>query len=263
MPKPRLLDLPGSCNLRDFGGYATVDGRAVRTGRLYRSGVLARLTPEAVATLRGLDVRAVCDLRRTDERRLNPNPSVGDRCRAFEWDTAQETSPIRSRSFAESPSVEAARAAMVEMYERLPFVLQPRLAGSFAAISHAGEGATIIHCSAGKDRTGVAVALVLHVLGVPRETIVADYLYTNEAVDLEAQLLGHRDEGLGLSAEAAPILALPAYARRALLDADPSYLDAAFAAIESRYASVECYLAGELGVGAATIDGLRHTLLAD
>lgn len=261
MTQPRVFDLPGSCNLRDFGGYDTTDGRRVRAGRLLRSGVLHKLTPAAVAELRAMDVRAVCDLRRAEERRLHPNPVFGDACRTFEWDSAVESSPIRERSFAESPSLEDARRAMVGMYERLPYLLQPRLAGAFAAIAHAGEGAALIHCSAGKDRTGVAVALVLEVLGVPRETIVADYVYTNEATDLAAQLLGDGAPGAGLAATAAPILALPTLARTAVLEAHPSYLAAAFAAIDARHGSVERYLREELQLDAALPAELRRRLL--
>lgn len=262
MPVPRVLDLPGSCNLRDFGGYATSDGHRVRSGRLYRSGALSRLTPAAVAALHELGVRAVCDLRRTEERRLHPNPSLGVRCRAFEWETATEISPIRDRGFAESPTVETARAAMIEMYEHLPFRLQPRLAGAFAAILHAGEGATLVHCAAGKDRTGVAVALVLSALGVPRESIVADYVYTNSAVDLEALFCSMRtDEDTGPATDASAIRALSPVARRAVLDAHPSYLAATFASIETRHGSVERYLAEELALGPGVLSDLRRALL--
>ncbi len=91
----------------------------------------------------------------------------------------------------------AVHAAMLTMYERLPFGLQPRLAGVFAALDHAAPGAAIVHCTAGKDRTGVAVALVLESLGVRREAIVEDYTLTNTAVDLRSQLLGPGWHGRG------------------------------------------------------------------
>jgi protein-tyrosine phosphatase len=261
MNRPRVLALEGSCNLRDFGGLATTDGRHVREGRLLRSGVLHRLTPSAVDALRAMDLRSVCDLRRTEERQLHPNPAFGDACRAFEWDSRVESSPMRERGFAASPTLEDARAAMVGMYQRLPYVLQPRLAGAFAAIAHAGHGATLIHCSAGKDRTGVAVALVLEMLGVPREAIVADYVYTNEAVDLAEQLLGDGTAGAGLAATAAPILALPPVARAAMLEAHPTYIAAAFAAIEARHGTVERYLLDELRLDATLPVELRRRLL--
>jgi protein-tyrosine phosphatase len=261
MPSPRVLDLPGSCNLRDFGGYATRDGSHVRRGRLFRSGVLNRLAPAAVRTLQSLPLRAVCDLRRTEERRLHPNPDFGPTVRTFEWEATAETSPVRHRRFAESASIEEGRAAMVAMYRRMPFLLQVRLAGVFEALAHADDGAVVVHCSAGKDRTGVAVALVLEALAVPRETVVADYVLTNTAVDLRRQLLGEGATGVGISATADPIRALPPLAREAVLDAHPCYVLAALEAIEARHGCVERYLHDELGVDASLLARVRTNLV--
>src|SRR5262245_13765367 len=127
MSRARILDLAGSCNFRDCGGYLAADGRRLRWGRLYRSGSLGRLTSEAVEILRGLDVRAVCDLRRNDERAHFPNPAFGDRVRIYQWDTASEASPIGSRRFVQSASTDDAHESMLDLYRRLPYVLQPRL----------------------------------------------------------------------------------------------------------------------------------------
>lgn len=253
----RLLPLEGACNFRDFGGYPTTAGRPVRWRRLFRSGVMTRLQPGAIAAMRDLDIRAVCDLRRTDERQRHPNPSFGPGVRQFEWDTLVETSPIRKPEFARSASIDEARAAMVGMYERIPYVLQPRLAGTFTALAQVEEGGFVVHCSAGKDRTGVAVALVLEVLGVPRDVVVADYVLTNEAVDLEAQLLGTGGSGVGLAETSAPILALPPIARTAVLDAHESYIRASLETIEARHGSVQAYLRDELGLPPELPDLLR------
>ena len=261
MPATRLLRLPGSCNLRDFGGYATADGRRVPRGRLLRSGLLDGLAPEAVAALEALPLRAVCDLRRVEERRLRPNPAFDSAVRLHAWEATAETSPIRDPRFAGSGSLAEARVAMVEMYRRIPFVLQPRLAGVFGALAETDTGATLVHCSAGKDRTGVAVALVLESLGVPRATVLADYALTNDAVDLRAQLLDRRAPGLGLAATRDPLLALSAPALEAVLDAHPDYLRAALEAIEARHGSLERYLLDELALAPALLAHLRSTLL--
>jgi protein-tyrosine phosphatase len=257
----RVLSLEGGCNFRDCGGYETTDGARVRWGRLYRSGVMARLSPAAAARVQALGVRSVCDLRRTAERALHPNPSFGAGVRRFEWDSEQESSPIRDRAFADSDDVASVRAAMLRMYERLPFGLQPRLAGVFAALDHAGEGATIVHCTAGKDRTGVAVALVLESLGVRRDAIVDDYTLTNTAVDLRAQLLGRGGTGAGLAATAEPILALSSTAQDAMLAARPEYIQASLDAIEASHGSVRRYLLDELAIEPAVLDRLRERLL--
>lgn len=261
-PSP-VYALAGSCNLRDVGGIPALDGRRVRRGRLLRSGVLTRLAPSAVRELQALPVRAVCDLRRTEERERHPNPSFGADVQRYEWDSTVGTSPIRDPGFVRSDSVEAARAAMQAMYRRIPFVLQSRFAGAFAALAHARDGATIVHCSAGKDRTGVAIALILEALGVFRELVVADYVLTRQAVDLRRELLGDDATGAGLAANAEPFRALPDYALDAVLDARPEYILAALDAVEGRHGSVERYLLDELGLAPSLLADVRECLLED
>lgn len=262
MTSARVLDLDGSCNFRDCGGYETRDGARLRWGRLYRSGLMARMTPAATARLGSLGVRAVCDLRRTKERSHHPNPALGPGVRVFEWDIPAELSVGSRLDFAGWTDAQAAHAAMVRFYGELPYVLQPRLAGTFAAIEHAaGEGATIVHCSAGKDRTGVAIALVLESLGVPRETILEDYMLTATAVDLRQQLLGRGASGLGLAATPTRLLQLPPHSLQALLGVHPDYLQASLAAIEARHGSVRRYLQDELGVTTATVGRVQELLL--
>jgi protein-tyrosine phosphatase len=254
--------LAGSCNLRDVGGLPTVDGRRVRRGRLLRSGVLTRLTPAAVRELQALPVRAVCDLRRTEERERHPSPSFGPDVQRFEWDSTVGTSPIREPGFVRSDSVEAARGAMVAMYRRIPFVLQSRFAGAFRALAQvARDGATIVHCSAGKDRTGVAVALILETLGVPRDDVVADYVLTRQAVDLRRELFGEDATGAGLTANSEPFRALPEFALDAVLDARPEYILAALEAVEARHGTIERYLNDELKLAPTMLADLRECLL--
>jgi protein-tyrosine phosphatase len=261
MNNVRVLPLEGSCNFRDCGGYETIDGTRVRWGRLYRSGLMSRLSPAAAAQLQSLGVRAVCDLRRTAERALHPNPAFDSGIRRFEWDSEQESSPIRDRTFADSGDAAGVHAAMLTMYQRLPFVLQPRLAGVFAALDHAEQGATIVHCTAGKDRTGVAIALVLESLGVRRDAIVDDYTLTNTAVDLRAQLLGRNAIGAGLATTADGILALSPTAQAAVLSARPEFILASLDTIEFRHGSVRRYLLDELQIEPAVLDRLQRRML--
>ena len=261
MSPTRVLPLAGGCNFRDCGGYETHDGAHVRWGRLFRSGLMSRLSPAATTQVQALGVHSVCDLRRTAERLLHPSPSFGTEVRRFEWDTAQESSPIREREFARSDDAAGVHAAMVAMYERLPYGLQPRLAGVFAALDHAQQGATIVHCTAGKDRTGVAVALVFEALGVRREAIVEDYTLTNTAVDLRAELLGRAGSGAGLATTSDSLLALTPTALSAVLAARPEYLLASLGAIEARHGSVRGYLLQELALEPALLERLRQRLL--
>lgn len=263
MTPTRVLPLAGGCNFRDCGGYETLQGARVRWGRLYRSGVLYGLSADATASIEALGLRAVCDLRRNAERARYPNPAFGPLVRRFEWDTGLEASPLQDRDLAGEDAAAQARARMLHMYARMPFALQPRFAGVFEALAHAGEGATVVHCMAGKDRTGVAVALVLATLGVPRELILADYALTNEAVDLRSQIMQRKAAGAGLTSGAEPLLALSQAALDAVLAASPEYLLASFEAIEARHGSVDAYVSDELAVPASTLARLRSTLLED
>jgi protein-tyrosine phosphatase len=262
MTKVRTLPLQGGCNFRDFGGYPALDGATVRWGRLYRSGILSRLTPDDVGAVSALGVRVICDLRRAEERARHPNPDFGAHVARLQWETGQETSPLRAASFAHSASRAEAHAAMLTMYMRLPFVLQPRIAGAFAGLQDCGDGAYIVHCAAGKDRTGIVAALILSALGVSRELVVEDYVLTNTAVDLRQQLLGQAGTGIGIAATAEPLLALSDSARAAILAAEPDYILASIESIESRHGSIAKYLETALGVDAAAVARLRDSLLA-
>lgn len=261
MSRDRTESLQGGCNFRDFGGYATTDGGVVRWGRLFRSGVLSRLTTADIEAIRRHDLRVVCDLRRQDERNDSPNPDFGPHVLRLQWDEAQEISPVRSAGFAGSGTRAEAHAAMVQMYRRLPFVLGPRIAGAFAGLRRCADGGYLVHCSAGKDRTGIVAALILTALGVPRDTVVEDYALTNTVVDLREQLLGASGAGIGIAPTAKPILALSEAARAAVLAAEPDYILASLASIEARHGSVAEYLAAEIGIDAEAIGQLRTALV--
>ncbi len=127
-------------------------------------------------------------------------------------------------------------------------------------MEHARDGATIVHCMAGKDRTGVAIALVLAALGVRREAIIEDYVLTNSAVDLRAQLLGRQATGAGLATSGDSLLALSPTALEAVLAARPEYLSASLQSIEARCGSIAGYLRDELAVAEQTLQQLRASL---
>jgi protein-tyrosine phosphatase len=155
----RLLPLERGSNFRDLGGYPAGDGKHVRWGIIYRTAAMPMLTENDYRYLGKLGIKADVDLRSTDEQVIAPDP--------FPQHTG-------SRYFSNQYSFAAPRE-----YPDLPTTLAPQFRTLFRELLRR-DGAVVFHCSAGQDRTGVAAALVLSALGVPRNEIVQDYLISTQ-----------------------------------------------------------------------------------
>ena len=155
-----------------------------------------------------------------------------------------------------------AQKVMVDLYRNMPIWLEHRLRGVF---EHLASGCVplLFHCSAGKDRTGLTAALVLHSLGVERETILADYALTNEAVDLLQFVLKNNKFGAGLATHDHPVMKMPADVRDALMRAETAYLEAAFEQIENDYRSIDNFLCERFGITAELRHSMRDALLTE
>ncbi len=255
----RLLNFDGIHNFRDLGGYRSGDGRSVRWGRLYRSGTLHGASDADLETLQRLQLAYLVDFRSDVEKREEPN----------------RLPDPRGFTLVEIPILDEGNAALVgELIERVEtgdfsgfdadaFMLQAnhQFAGQFAPefsrFVHqvlAAEGRPVAwNCSAGKDRTGFAAAVLLRILGVPPETVVEDYL-ASSAPSLESrrsQLLLLR---LFKGREAADQLGR-------MLGVDAAWLGAAFEEIDARWGSFERYVSEGLGLTPAEVDRLRNHLL--
>lgn len=254
----RLVPLEGAHNFRDLGGYETTDGKRVKWGVLYRSDALGKLTDDDIATLSRLRLRRVVDFRSELERdhepdRLpeNPGPIVA-------W------SPISGDVLdpAELQQMILSGDATEEEMSRLLVVANQSFISEFSDVyanflrnlAQDENLPTLFHCTAGKDRAGFGAALALMAVGVPRETIMQDYLKTN------AYTAEHTESRLQLIRWASLFRADPA-AIRPLLEARPEYLRAAFDTIDARYGSTEAYLREGLGIDAETQAQLRAKLL--
>ncbi len=227
----------GVTNFRDFGGHVTSDGKRVATGRLFRSAHYSGVTPDDVAALDRLGVKLLLDLRLKPEREQYPNRWTPARVlfRDPDHPVARPADPT-----ALERTAEYSRNAMREAYARHPY--DPRFIYMFRELFDvlAQEGGpVIIHCAAGKDRTGIACALVLDALGVERETIFEDYLRTNDSLDRVARAkLVRARLGAHLTDEAvAPLIGV-----------ERSYLQSAIDVMEARSGSLSGYVRSELGV---------------
>ena len=243
----RILNLEGGCNFRDLGGYRSHDGRELKWGLVFRTGVLSYFTTNDHEQLHRLRVRAICDLRRAEEREREPTRWPDMNTRYLSWDDGSAPPTIRSIAVNHPYTAAGMHAAMIDLYRALPAWMAPRLRTMFERIAD-GDVPILIHCAAGKDRTGIAIALLLTVLDVPHETIVQDYLLTNDAGDLVQFILTRHEAQLGVAVGKHPLLTLPEDIRDVLFAAHLDYLQAAFDHIARDHGTVAEYLRTQVGV---------------
>jgi protein-tyrosine phosphatase len=229
----RHLNLAGASNFRDLGGYAARDGRAVRWRQIFRSNHLGHVTDPDIEILRGLGLRSAFDFRGTEER-------VAAMCMLKE--IAVHSLPIeptvvaalRARLATGVPLSSAdALEVMRGSYRDYVHNNTPRFRALFAHLLE-DSAPLVIHCTAGKDRTGFACALILHALGVPENVIAQDYLLTNRFY--------RRDPAASSD--------LPDDVSKVLGTVETSFLAAAFDAIGADYGDLERYFSEGLGLGA-------------
>ena len=255
------IELDGVINFRDFGGGAGAGGRRIRDGRLFRSGHHAAATDADLERLAALGFTLFVDLRRPPERARDParRPAAA-RARVLEHQGPTEQLVAPHLTFLAEPGATPARVSeqMTVGYRGYPF--DPHYVAvyrDYFALLTEVDGPVLVNCHAGKDRTGFLCALTLHVLGAPREEIWADYLATNRHNRADARL-GEMATQFEQTHGHAPSEAL----LRAMLSADPAWLDAAFAAIAEKHGDTDAYLAEVIGVTPVVRDAIRERLLA-
>lgn len=251
----RVLPLEGGQNFRDLGGYRTADGRHVKWGLLYRSGAMNGLTDGDFAKLEARGIRTVCDFRSTRERTGAP-VRWPDKTKPAVF--ADDYSMDRDFAGLMRPNLtgEQAADAMTAAYAQMPMRFASQYRRMFGELV-AGRVPLAFNCSAGKDRTGIAAALILTTLGVPYPTVVEDYLLSNRHYD-------PRKGASGTAADdqtAAFMKRLPPDALKALMGVDQRYLDAAFATMRAQPGGFDGYLRNQLGLDAAALKALRTRYL--
>jgi protein-tyrosine phosphatase len=244
----RRLPFEGARNFRDLGGYPSSDGKRTRWRLVFRSGSLHNLTARDLDGFAGLGVRAVFDLRGDTERSLEPDPVPSVHLPVLDERADQDGAGLlRARS------CEDAEAAMFRicwgMLERRAVVFGQLM----AALAAPANLPAVVHCAGGKDRTGIAAALLLGALGVDRATVLADYCLTGQVASAEAQSFMTALAAAGISAEAAAVI----------LGAPPGPMARALEELDSRYGGTEAYLLGPAGVPREVLRRLRELLTED
>lgn len=256
----RRLPFEGIDNFRDYGGYPARRGGRLRRGLLFRSGQHVGATDGDLARLAALGLEAVADLRGQSERVVAPcrrPDGFAARVYRIETETAGLLAPHVDAARAAGPDFDA-HAMMLSGYRAMPFraSLMPALAAYFEMLEvHAGP--TLVHCAAGKDRTGLAVALMQAALGVHDDDVIADYLLSNDSDDAEERFA----RGVQLLRGTFGVR-LPEAQMRMILSVRPEFLEAALAAIRERHASIGAYLEERLGVTAARVEAIAARILA-
>jgi protein-tyrosine phosphatase len=247
----RTLKLESVNNLRDIGGYQTCDGHRVKWGRVYRAGNLSRINDPDLQYLAGLGINLVCDLRATAEMKDSPDrlpPGCGYlHLPVYEDEFFRAITKVllfRRHELGDALGrgylnwLETGAQAYGQLIERL---------------ADPASLPVIIHCTAGKDRAGIGIAILLSLLGVPEETIVADYSLTNQAFErlyqefVEADLLSR--------------LGIPNEELQIMLAANPDWIKRTLDLIHTRYVDAATYLHQVAGLSQPKIQAIRHNLL--
>jgi protein-tyrosine phosphatase len=231
----RKVQLQGAVNFRDVGGYATTDGHHVKWGKIYRSADLSKLTEADLAELNKRNINYDVDLRGRPEAaqapdKLNPNTNY------ILCPAGSDSVVMMAKQFAAHKNVDS----IMNVFYSNTLYLKDRYTPFFNKLLVLPDDQSLVfHCTAGKDRTGIAAALLLYALGVPYETIVDDYTATNYYRQSENQKAVN-----GLT----QLMHMDPKSAKSVTGAKKEYIDANFAAINKRYGSVDNFLKNEIGL---------------
>jgi protein-tyrosine phosphatase len=239
----RHLGLQGASNFRDLGGYPTRDGRLTRWRHIFRSNHLGQLTAADIEIVRALGVKSAFDFRGVEERAAGL--CVVDEIAVHSLPIEPTVvAALREQLAAGKLTAPVALEIMRESYRNY---VRHNTHSFRTLFGHLLEdhAPLVIHCTAGKDRTGFASALILHVLGVADEIIAEDYLLTNQYYRRDATAATD----------------LPDDVRNTIGSVEASYLAAAFDAVAAEYGDLESYLRDGLGLGTPERDALKARYL--
>ena len=248
----RVIHLKGTTNTRDVGGYQTSDLATLRPGQIIRSDKLSRLTAKDFQKLEGMGLKTVIDLRTQKEHDQSPTVWKGNNPPQFfhfpvgdannDWFTAQRKMMKRNR-FTEEQSLE-------HMTEGYRMILEEGTASYqklMEVVLDESNWPVLIHCNAGKDRSGVGVALILEALGVDREIIMEEYLLTNEVSRIEDKAAFLSKESKNSSRGNKFSKGTPPSAWLPIVGVAAQMLETFYESVDEKYGSMDAYLT-ELGV---------------
>lgn len=245
----RVLKLDGAVNVRDLGGYQTENGKTVNWGMVYRSADISKLTDIDLTILMSKQISTIVDLREDSEQSQSPD-RLPDGVKYVDC-SVKEMDNGMSQWIAAMQKAESGDSLFVAFMQKTNH-LGEKFSPLFQSLLNVeNDKAVLFHCTAGKDRTGIASALFLYALGVPYSTIEADYLASNIYRKSDNERMLKMMVSMGLKENVANDIML----------VKPHYLKATFDAIIADYGSVEKFLEKELGVGKKELELLRKKYL--
>ena len=263
----REIQLKGTSNTRDIGGYLTSDLRTLRSGQIIRSENLSRLTASDFQKLEEIGVKTVIDLRTDKEHDQAPTVWQGDNPPRFfhfpvgdahnDWFNAQRKMMKRNR-FTQEQALEH----MVEGYHMIAEEGPPSYQKLMDVVLDQSNWPVLIHCNAGKDRAGVATTLILEALGVDRETIMEEFLLTNEMARTEEKAVFLAKESKKFSNGKRSGRSPSASAWLPIVGVQPEMLEAFYASVDEQYGSMDAFLT-ELGVDQDARSALTASLTTE
>lgn len=256
----RFIEIGGVHNFRDFGGYQTQNDQTVKKGKLFRAGQFSNITDSGMESFKAHSPKTIIDLRRAKEREEQPS-NFGDLpLRRLEGldvhDDGGALPPHMAYLRDDEVTYDATFAHMIDTYQRIPFIDQHKylFRETFLALAN-DDAPIIIHCAAGKDRTGVLCALILKCLEVDDAIIEDDYMLTNKIPYLDKIIKGYAEKLGQRFGRTFPIEATwPMGAVYA------EYLQAAFGAIAAKHETISDYLE-MIGVPKAEMEKVKSNLL--
>lgn len=242
----RQLPMEGQVNFRDLGGYKTKDGKYVKWGMVFRSGKCNSLTESDLDYLASIPLKTIIDFRSDEEKSSEPDKVPSSVTNEIHYPiNPGNLSGIDISEAIQKGDVEACKQYLIDGNEQFVLNFQEEYKAFFENLMAGNKTPLMFHCTAGKDRAGFASAMFLAALGVDRETIVKDYLLTNEmtGVTLESmkEIYGDND------------MAVCMYY---ISSVQSEYINKAFTTIEKEYGSVENYLTTQLNVDVAKMKKL-------
>ncbi|KIO76925.1 hypothetical protein TH53_12505 [Pedobacter lusitanus] len=239
----RLVPLQGAANFRDLGGYMTSEGTHVKWGKVYRSAEISKLTDADLKLLAQKHIKAVVDFR-SDEEVAKAKDRLPANASYLQLPAGSES---LAGIMAVLPKLSSGDSLMISFYSQTAHLKDKYKPFFQELLKMPDSDALLFHCTAGKDRTGIGAALFLHVLGVPDETVLEDYLATNEYRKAENEKMVKMMMQMNIKEQVA----------RDMAAVKPEYLIATVKAIYQQYGSLDQFVTEELGLKTEDIALLR------